>query len=53
MNEVAGALNAAEFEMTCRRMAGAAGDLVPSGATEADRDQAAVDLTHSALKRVE
>jgi hypothetical protein len=50
-NEVARAVNVAEFEMTCRRMAGAAGKLVANDASEDDLDQAAVELTRSALKR--
>jgi hypothetical protein len=51
VNEVARALNVAEFEMTCRRMAGAAIKLVPADASEEELDKAAVELTRSALKR--
>lgn len=51
VNEVARALNIAEFEMTCRRMASSAAQLVPNDASEDDLDQAAVELTRSALKR--
>ncbi|MEA2729893.1 MAG: hypothetical protein QOF70_4368 [Acetobacteraceae bacterium] len=51
VNEVARALNVAEFEMTCRRMANVAGKLVADDASEDEIDQAAVDLTRSALKR--
>ncbi len=49
LNEVARALNIAEFEMTCRRMAGTANALAPDAATEEERDQAAVELTRAAL----
>jgi hypothetical protein len=51
VNEVARALNVAEFEMTCRRMADVAGKLVADDASEDEIDQAAVDLTKFALKR--
>jgi hypothetical protein len=51
VNEVARALNVAEFEMTCRRMANVAGKLVADEASKDEIDQAAVDLTRSALKR--
>jgi hypothetical protein len=51
VNEVARALNLAEFDMTCRRMAGAAAKLVADDASEDDLDRAAVELTRSALKR--
>ena len=51
VNEVARALNIAEFEMTSRRMAAVAAKLVADDASEAELDQAAVQLTKSALKR--
>jgi hypothetical protein len=51
MNEVARTLNAAEFEMTCRRIADRALALVPNDASEDERDPAAVSLTKSALQR--
>lgn len=51
MNEVARTLNAAEFDMTCRRMADRARELVPEDASEDERDAAAVALTRSALQR--
>lgn len=50
-NEVARALNAAEFDMTCRRMADHARALVPDDASEAALDAAAAGLTKSALQR--
>jgi hypothetical protein len=50
-NEVARALNAAEFDMTCRRMAGHDRTLVPDDASEATLDAAAAELTRSALRR--
>lgn len=51
LNEVARSLNIAEFDMTCRRMRQHAGGLVSDGASEADLDTAAVELTESALRR--
>lgn len=51
MNEVARSLNIAEFDMTCRRMAGSAARIVPDDASDDELDQAAVELTRSALKR--
>jgi hypothetical protein len=51
MNEVARTLNAAEFEMTCRRIADRALALVPNDAPEDERDAAAASLTKSALQR--
>lgn len=51
LNEVARTLNIAEFEMTCRRMAGRARELVPDDDIEEELDRAAVDLTKVALKR--
>ena len=51
VNEVARALNIAEFEMTTRRMAVVARKLAPDDASETDLDQAAVELTRSALRR--
>lgn len=50
-NEVARVLNGAEFDMTCRRMADQARTLVPGDASEAALDEAAADLTSSALRR--
>ena len=50
-NEVARTPNAAEFDMTCRRMADRAMQLVPNDASEDELDAAAVALTKSALKR--
>lgn len=50
-NEVARALNAAEFDMVCRRMAGHAETLVPGDASDDQLDAAAVELTRSALRR--
>lgn len=50
-NEVARALNAAEFDMTTRRMAAHARALVPDDASEAALDAAAATLTRSALRR--
>jgi hypothetical protein len=51
VNEVARALNIAEFEMTCRRLAGAAAKLVADDVSEDELDQVAVELTKSALQR--
>jgi hypothetical protein len=51
LNEVARVLNAAEFDMTSRRMQGRAGQLVLGDASETDLDMAAVELTKSALRR--
>ncbi|HEY4173484.1 MAG TPA: hypothetical protein VGM42_10685 [Rhodopila sp.] len=51
VNEVARALNVAEFEMTRRRMAGVVAKLVAEDASEGELDEAAVELTKSALKR--
>jgi hypothetical protein len=51
MNEVARTLNAAEFDMTCRRMADRALELVPNDASENELDAAAMALTKSALTR--
>jgi hypothetical protein len=51
MNEVARTLNAAEFDMTCRRMADRARALVSGDAAEGERDVAAAALTKSALQR--
>lgn len=53
LNEVARALNVAEFDMTSRRMAGHARPLAPDDASEDDLDQIAADLTTAALKRRE
>jgi hypothetical protein len=53
LNEVARALNIAEFDMTCRRMADHANTLVPGNTSESDLDRIAVELTASALKRDE
>lgn len=50
-NEVARTLNAAEFDMTCRRMETCARGLVPEDASEQAIDAASVDLTRSALQR--
>ncbi len=51
LNEVARALNVAEFEMTCRRMEGQANTLVSDHASDEELDDAAVILTRAALKR--
>jgi hypothetical protein len=51
INEVARALNIAEFDMTCRRMAAAAGALAADGASDGELDQAALEATRSALQR--
>jgi hypothetical protein len=51
MNEVARTLNAAEFDMTCRRIADRALGLVPGDASGDDLDAAAVALTKPALQR--
>jgi hypothetical protein len=53
LNEVARALNVAEFDMTCRRMAAHANTLAPEDASEVDLDEIAVQLTAAALKRHE
>jgi hypothetical protein len=50
VNEIARTLNVAEFEMTCRRMAGAAAKLVADDVPEDELDRTAVALTRSALK---
>jgi hypothetical protein len=49
-NEVARTLNAAEFDMTCRRMATHAHTLVPDDASEDELDAVAAGLTRSALQ---
>jgi hypothetical protein len=51
LNEVARVLNVAEFEMTSRRMAGAANIPGSDEETEEALDQTAVDMTRSALAR--
>lgn len=49
-NELARTLNAAEFDMTCRRMGDHARALVPDDASEEDLDAAAAALTRTALQ---
>ena len=51
MNEVARALNNAEFEMTCQRMAPHSLELMPDGMSDGELDAEAVRLTKAALKR--
>jgi hypothetical protein len=53
MNEVARTLNAAEFDMTCRRMANRTVELLPNDVSEDELDAAAAALTKSSLKRRE
>jgi hypothetical protein len=51
LNEVARALNVAEFDMTCRRMAAHASTLVPEDVSEEALDKIASDVTVAAMKR--
>lgn len=51
MNEVARILNAAEFDMTCNRMAEHAGELAPDDASEGELDKVAVGLIKAASER--
>ena len=51
LHEVARALESAEFEMTCRRMASHSLELMPDGMSDDELDAEAARLTKAALKR--